>query len=169
MGADMPGRHVVRHQPRPLVPPRGKKRRMPDAQNLVPAAVRPLVLIVDDYADARALYRHYLTMEGYRVEEASDGREAIETTERVQPDIVLMDLSMPHMDGWEATRRLKANARTARIPVMALTAHAHPAEKARALACGCDAFVTKPCLPQDLAVCIAQLLAQAAAPCQHRV
>ena len=123
--------------------------------------MRPLVLIVDDYADARELYRHYLTMQGYGVEEAGDGREAIERTVRVRPDIVLMDLSMPGMDGWEATRHIKADARTARIPVVALTAQERPIERARALACGCDGWVTKPCLPKALVAMVDRVLATA--------
>jgi two-component system, cell cycle response regulator DivK len=124
----------------------------------------PLVLLVDDYDDARDLYRHYLTRQGYRVEEASDGFEAIEATVRVQPDIVVMDMSLPVIDGWEATRRLKRDAQTARIPVMALTAHTLPLEKWRALACGCDAFITKPCLPRTLGAAIARVLAAPASP-----
>jgi two-component system, cell cycle response regulator DivK len=111
---------------------------------------RPRVLLVDDYPDAREMYSEYLQFSGFDVIEASNGLEALQRAADEKPDIILMDLSLPVMDGWEATRRLKADARTADIPVVALTGHALVGISEGAKRAGCDAFVTKPCLPEDL-------------------
>ncbi len=111
---------------------------------------RRRVLLVDDYPDAREMYREYLKFSGYDVVEAANGIEALQRAIETSPDIILMDLSLPVMDGWEATRRLKADARTASIPVVALTGHALSGIFEGAAQAGCDAFVTKPCLPEDL-------------------
>jgi two-component system cell cycle response regulator DivK len=111
----------------------------------------PLVLLVDDYADAREMYGYYLARHGFRVEEASDGHEALDKALRLNPDIILMDLSLPGIDGWELARLLKQDARTTSVPIIALTAHALNGEEQRARGAGCDGFVTKPCLPQALA------------------
>src|ERR1700752_4662904 len=85
---------------------------------------KPCVLLVDDYPDAREMYSEYLAFSGFEVVEAANGVEALERAVAEKPDIILMDLSLPVMDGWEATRRLKADARTAHIPIVALTGHA---------------------------------------------
>jgi CheY-like chemotaxis protein len=111
---------------------------------------RPLVLLVDDYSDAREMYSEYLKFSGFDVVEATNGVEALQRALDSSPDIILMDLSLPVMDGWEATRRLKQDTRTARIPVVALTGHALSGMFEGAKNAGCDAFVTKPCLPEDL-------------------
>jgi CheY-like chemotaxis protein len=113
-------------------------------------ANKPRVLLVDDYPDAREMYSEYLEYSGYEVIEAATGIEALQRAIDDQPDIILMDLSLPVMDGWEATRRLKADVRTASIPVVALTGHALAGISEGAKRAGCDAFVTKPCLPEDL-------------------
>lgn len=111
---------------------------------------RPRVLVVDDYPDAREMYAEYLQFSGFDVIEAGNGMEAIERAADSAPDIILMDLSLPVMDGWEATRRLKADKSTADIPIVALTGHALAGILEGAKKAGCDAFVTKPCLPEDL-------------------
>jgi CheY-like chemotaxis protein len=111
---------------------------------------RPRVLLVDDYPDAREMYSEYLQFSGFEVVEAANGVEALQQAVDSDPDIILMDLSLPVMDGWEATRRLKADERTASIPVVALTGHALAGISEGARRAGCDAFVTKPCLPEDL-------------------
>ncbi len=111
---------------------------------------RPRVLLVDDYPDAREMYSEYLEFSGFDVVEAGNGMEALQRAVDAEPDIILMDLSLPVMDGWEATRRLKADRRTASIPVVALTGHALAGISEGAKKAGCDAFVTKPCLPEDL-------------------
>src|SRR5947199_6954467 len=115
-----------------------------------PKGERPRVLVVDDYPDAREMYTEYLEFSGFDVVEAGNGIEALQRAVDTTPDIILMDLSLPVMDGWEATRRLKADQRTASIPVVALTGHALAGISDGALKAGCDAFVTKPCLPEDL-------------------
>ena len=128
------------------------------------AGQRPLVLVVDDFEDNRAMYTQFLTFEGFRVEEAANGKEAVDKAMALGPDIIVMDLSLPVMDGWEATRQLKQNPRTRRIPVLALTGHALGAQSQKAREAGCDAFLTKPCLPEDLAVELRRMLAGAGKP-----
>jgi two-component system, cell cycle response regulator DivK len=119
---------------------------------------RPRVLLVDDYPDAREMYTEYLEFSGFDVVEAGNGMEALQRAAESTPDIILMDLSLPVMDGWEATRRLKADERTASIPVVALTGHALAGISEGAKRAGCDAFVTKPCLPEDLVKEIRKIL-----------
>jgi len=122
---------------------------------------RPRVLLVDDYPDAREMYSEYLQYSGFDVVEASNGMEALTRAHESEPDIILMDLSLPVMDGWEATRRLKADNRTADIPVVALTGHALAGISDGARLAGCDAFITKPCLPEDLVKEIRRVLGHA--------
>jgi len=110
----------------------------------------PVILIAEDFEDARDLYKDYLEFSGFDVETASNGREAIDRAIALQPDLILMDASMPVLDGWQATRELKANPVTRHIPVVALTAHAFDDARQEARSSGCDGFVTKPCLPDDL-------------------
>jgi CheY-like chemotaxis protein len=110
----------------------------------------PLILVVEDFDDAREMYRDYLEFAGFRVETARDGREAIDKAGAFQPDLILMDLSLPGIDGWEATRLLKAAPETRHIIIIALSAHALATEGERARAAGCDGFIAKPCLPPDL-------------------
>ena len=118
----------------------------------------PLVLVVEDYQDAREMYAAYLQLSGYRVAEASNGLEALDKTRELMPDIILMDLALPKMDGWEATRQLKADERTRHIPIVALTGHALAGHAEGARQAGCDAFVTKPCLPDALVTEIQRML-----------
>jgi CheY-like chemotaxis protein len=110
------------------------------------------ILVVDDHALFRMGIANILGHEPdfAIVAEADDSRSAIDRAMETSPDIILMDLSLPVMDGWEATRRLKADPRTAAIPVVALTGHALAGISEGAKRAGCDAFVTKPCLPEDL-------------------
>lgn len=115
-----------------------------------PGRSLPLVLIAEDFEDARELYRDYLEYSGFAVETVGNGRDAIDLAVALQPDLILMDVSMPVLDGWEATRALKANPATRDIPVVALTAHAFDDARQEAKAAGCDGFITKPCLPDDL-------------------
>ena len=124
-----------------------------------PEVAQALVLVVEDYQDAREMYAAYLHFSGYRVEEATNGLEAIEKTLELMPDIILMDLALPKMDGWEATRRLKTDERTKHIPIVALTGHALAGYAEGARQAGCDAFVTKPCLPDALVAEIQRMLA----------
>ena len=117
-----------------------------------------LVLIVDDFADNREMYAEYLRFAGFRVEEAATGQEALERAHANPPDAAIMDLSLPEMDGWEATRRLKADPRTRHVRVIALTGHALKGHSESAMNAGCDLFVTKPCLPEDLVKHLEELL-----------
>lgn len=109
-----------------------------------------VVLLAEDFEDARELYRDYLEFSGFTVHTAGNGREAIEMAVDLQPDVILMDASMPVLDGWQATRELKNNPATRHIPVLALTAHAFDDARQQSAAVGCDGFVPKPCLPDDL-------------------
>jgi two-component system cell cycle response regulator DivK len=117
-----------------------------------------LVLVVEDYQDAREMYAAYLQFSGYRVAEATNGIEAIEKAIQLLPDIILMDLALPKVDGWEATKRLKSDPRTKDIPIVALTGHALAGFAEGAREAGCDAFVTKPCLPDALVAEIRRML-----------
>ena len=118
----------------------------------------PLILVVDDYQDAREMYAEYLQFSGFRVAEARNGNEAVEQALALKPDLILMDLSLPGLDGWEATRRLKADDTTRHIPIVALTGHALAGASEGAKKAGCDSFVTKPCLPDDLVVEVRRML-----------
>ncbi|MFL5343918.1 MAG: response regulator [Hyalangium sp.] len=125
------------------------------------ASDKPLVLVVDDYQDAREMYAEYLDFSGFRVAEATNGAEALDKAFSLLPDIILMDLSLPIIDGWEATRRLKNDERTKKIPVVALTGHA--LSQSEGVKLGCDAFVIKPCLPDTLVAEVKRVLATRAA------
>jgi two-component system cell cycle response regulator DivK len=106
------------------------------------------ILVVEDQELNMDLLVQLLEEE-YEVLTASDGAAGLAMAEREQPDLILMDLSLPVMDGWEATRRIKANDGLRHIPIIALTAHAMVGDATRALACGCDDYLTKP-LDEDL-------------------
>jgi CheY-like chemotaxis protein len=117
-----------------------------------------LVLVVDDFHDNREMYTQYLSFAGYRVAEAVDGEDALAKARGLLPDVIVMDLSLPRLDGWEATRRLKKDPLTAAIPVIALTGHAMGGHAEGAMEAGCDAFVTKPCVPSDLETRVREIL-----------
>jgi CheY-like chemotaxis protein len=106
------------------------------------------VLVVDDDRDARAIYRGYLRAMGCRVVTAGDGNAAIDRAILRRPDVIIMDLALPHMDGLSATRHLRRQKLTRRVPIIALTALPTSRESARRA--GCDAFLAKPCLPELL-------------------
>ncbi|MBN1207826.1 MAG: response regulator [Myxococcaceae bacterium] len=115
-----------------------------------PTSSKKRVLVVDDFDDAREMYAEYLEFAGFQVETARNGAEAVEKAQEASPDIILMDLSLPVMDGWEATRLIKGDSRTRDIPVMALSGHVLAGSENNAKEAGADEFVAKPCLPQDL-------------------
>jgi CheY-like chemotaxis protein len=120
-----------------------------------------VVLIVDDNPDSREMYGEYFVAAGYRVLEASDGAAALALVRSTRPSVILMDLSMPGVDGWEATRRLKSDPETSAIPIIAISAHAEKSAQTRALDAGCDVFVAKPCLPSEVARQVARMLDRA--------
>jgi two-component system, cell cycle response regulator DivK len=104
------------------------------------------------------MYAAFLAFSGFEVAEATNGVEAIDKAVALLPDIILMDLALPRMDGWEATRRLKMDERTKHIPIVALTGHALAGYAEGARQAGCDSFVTKPCLPDALVAEIQRML-----------
>ena len=104
----------------------------------------PKILLVEDNEMNRDMLSRRLTRNGFEVVMAVDGGEGVAMAASEKPDLILMDMSLPVMDGWEATRRVKADAATQAIPVIALTAHALVEDRERAKAAGCDEFDTKP-------------------------
>jgi two-component system cell cycle response regulator DivK len=122
-------------------------------------AAGPLVLVVDDFADNRDMYARFLEFSGFQTMQASNGQEALDKAFATRPDLVVMDLSLPGLDGWEATRLLKGDPRTKEVPVVAVTGHALSGSGERARAAGCDSYLSKPCLPVDLVAEIRRVLA----------
>ena len=115
------------------------------------------ILVVEDVDFNRELVVQ-LWEDKYHVIEAVNGQEGVELADRERPDLILMDLSLPVMDGWEATRRLKADDDLRSIPVIALTAHAMAGDEEKALAAGCDDYLIKPLDEEELMVRIAKYL-----------
>ncbi len=120
--------------------------------------VRSTVLVVEDFADNRFMLRRLLEMSGYYVVEAVDGKEAIEMAESTRPDLILMDLSLPRLDGLDATRRIRELDGLARIPIVAVSAHDTNDFHADALAAGCNEYVTKPIDFDELETLLKKLL-----------
>lgn len=106
------------------------------------------VLLVEDNEDNLVVYRTILEHVGYEVIEARDGEEGVSRARSLRPDIILMDISIPKMDGWEATERLKGDDQTSAIPIIALTAHALEEDRAKAMRAGCDGYLAKPVEPR---------------------
>jgi len=129
------------------------------AQHAPPMSNRkPVVLIADDVQDARDIYAACLEAKGFRAIKAHDGEEAVGLTVSLRPDVVVMDLAMPRLDGVAATRRLKNDPRTQRIPIILLTGYAERAIRDGALEAGVTVFLTKPCLPEDLEAAVRRLI-----------
>jgi CheY-like chemotaxis protein len=104
----------------------------------------PRILLVEDNEMNRDMLSRRLIRNGYEVVSAVDGRQGVEMAMSERPDLILMDMSLPVIDGWEATRRIKAEGATAKIPVIALTAHAMAGDREKAMEVGCDDYDTKP-------------------------
>ncbi len=122
------------------------------------------ILLVEDQEMNRDMLARRLKKRGYEVSIAVDGAEGVERARAESPDLILMDMSLPVMDGWEATRILKADEATQAIPVIALTAHAMSTDREKALEAGCDAYETKPVeLPRLLGTIEKLLASQVAA------
>ncbi len=119
------------------------------------------ILVADDDADARRIARAILENAGRRVFEARDGRECVRVALREQPDVIVLDLVLPDLDGWEAARALKGNPATASIPILGFTAIAFDVLQERALEAGCDLVLTKPVMPRHLVREIDALYAEA--------
>ena len=118
------------------------------------------VLIVEDNEDNRIVYSTILRHHGFRVSEALDGEEGIAKARRELPDIILMDISIPLIDGWEVTQTLKREAATSHIPVSDRTAHAMPGDRGRAMEVGCDGYLAKPCEPRAVLAEVNRLINQ---------
>ena len=104
----------------------------------------PRVLLIEDNEANRDMLSRRLARRGYQISIATDGRQGIAAAQAEQPDLILMDMNLPEIDGWEATRFLKSQPTTRHIPVIALTAHAMVSDRQRALEVGCDDYDTKP-------------------------
>jgi CheY-like chemotaxis protein len=118
----------------------------------------PLVLLVDDNEDNLELYTQYLQFKGCRVAAAADGKSGIAQAQSLLPDAIVMDLSLPIVDGWAATATLKKDPKTKHIPVLALTGHALDSSKKRAVEAGADVYLTKPLLPEALFEAVGAIL-----------
>ena len=116
------------------------------------------ILIVEDNPQNRYLATFLLEKHGYELQVAEDGQQALAILEQAAPDLILMDMQLPRIDGYEATRRIKADARFRQIPVVALSAHSMPGDRAKAMRAGCDEFLPKPVDGDGLVALIARLL-----------
>ena len=124
------------------------------------------VLVVEDEKDNMDLFCQILEFHGCQVLKAEDGREAINMAQSEEPDLILMDLSLPALDGWEATRTIKAIPHLADIPIVALTAHAMVGDRERALQAGCDGYISKPIEVTRFYDDLLEYLTEDAAPAQ---
>ena len=108
------------------------------------------ILVVEDQEDNRQIVRDLLTITDYEVTEAENGEEALASVAKQRPDLILMDIQLPGLDGYEATRRIKANPALRHIPIIVVTSYALSGDDVKAFAAGCDAYVTKPFVPREL-------------------
>ena len=114
------------------------------------AIMSKCILVVEDQEDNRQILRDLLGNAGYELSEAEDGEEAIAAVAKRRPDLILMDIQLPVMDGYEATRRIRTNPDLKSVPIIAVTSYALAGDEDKALAAGCDGYVTKPYSPRDL-------------------
>ena len=122
--------------------------------------VTPLILVIDDAEDNREVYGQYFEFLGWRTAIATDGQTGLDQASALKPSAIVLDLALPVLDGWEVARRLKGNAATRTIPVIALTAHVLESARAKAVAAGVDDYFVKPCPPPDLAAAIRRHLGE---------
>ena len=116
------------------------------------------ILVIEDQEDNRQIVRDLVTASGYELIEATTGEEGIEAAARERPDLILMDIQLPGIDGYEVTRRIKANPQLRQIPVIAVTSYALSGDDKKAFAAGCDGYVTKPYSPRLLLAKIKEYL-----------
>lgn len=116
------------------------------------------ILVIEDQEDNRRIIRDLLTNAGYEMIEALDGEAGVRLAKSEQPDLILMDIQLPVIDGYEATRQIKANDELKPIPIIAVTSYALSGDDAKARAAGCDAYVAKPFSPRELLAKIRQFL-----------
>jgi DNA-binding response OmpR family regulator len=136
------------------MPPRGQQR-----------ADEPTILVIEDDADARRMYADFLRLKGWVVFTAADGRTGIDKTTDLAPDVVVVDLAMPRVDGWTVLQQLKDSSWTAEIPIVVVSAVSEARD--RALEAGADAYLAKPCTPQVLWLQIRALLRLRSSPDSH--
>jgi two-component system, cell cycle response regulator DivK len=117
------------------------------------------ILVVEDQEDNRQILRDLLGSAGYNLVEAADGEQALAAYAKQRPDLILMDIQLPAMDGYETTRRIRADPESKAIPIIAVTSYALIGDEAKALAAGCNAYVTKPYSPRALLAKIRDYLA----------
>lgn len=108
------------------------------------------ILVVEDQKDNRRIIRDLLTSQGYEMIEAVTGLEGVTAAERERPDLILMDIQLPEIDGYEATRRIRANPALRDVPIIAVTSYALSGDDVKAFDAGCDAYITKPFSPREL-------------------
>ena len=118
------------------------------------------VLIVDDFEDARELYAEFLRMKGFEVTGAADGQAALHLALPAAYDVIILDLALPRMDGIEVLRRLRADPRNARTPIIMLSASVGPEPREQTIKAGANMFLEKPCLPDDLETAVRKVLGQ---------
>jgi len=116
------------------------------------------ILVIEDTEDNRQIIRDLLTSVGYEMIEAVDGLEGVTTAEREQPDLILMDIQLPGIDGYEATRRIRAIPALAKVPIIAVTSYALSGDEAKTRAAGCDGYVAKPFSPRQLLAKVREFL-----------
>jgi two-component system cell cycle response regulator DivK len=117
------------------------------------------ILVVEDQADNRQILRDLLGNAGFDLMEAENGEDALAAVAKQRPDLILMDIQLPTMDGYEATRRIRANPEMKDVPIIAVTSYALTGDDAKALAAGCNAYVTKPYSPRALLAKVREYLA----------
>jgi len=118
------------------------------------------ILVIEDQEDNRQIVRDLVTASGYELIEATTGEEGLEVAARERPDLILMDIQLPGIDGYEVTRRIKANPKLRKIPIIAVTSYALSGDDKKAFAAGCDGYVTKPYSPRLLLAKIREYLPQ---------
>jgi two-component system, cell cycle response regulator DivK len=116
------------------------------------------ILLVEDQEDNRRIMRDLLSASGYQLVEANDGEQGLALAASEVPDLILMDIQLPGLDGYEVTRRIKANAALSHIPIIAVTSYALSGDDQKAFAAGCDGYVTKPFSPRQLLAKIREFL-----------
>jgi two-component system, cell cycle response regulator DivK len=119
-----------------------------------------LVLIADDSEDSRDMYQEFLEFSGFEVLTAFDGLGVLRVVADRVPDVIVLDMGMPHLDGWETARRLRAEEATCKTPIIAVTGHALTGTEATVKAAGCDVYLMKPLLPERLAEEVRRLLTE---------
>ena len=117
-----------------------------------------VILVIEDHEDNRRIIRDLLTSAGYEIIEASTAEEGVRAAETHHPELILMDIQLPDFDGYEATRRIKANAALRTIPIIAVTSYALSGDDVKAFEAGCDAYVSKPFSPRELLAKIREFL-----------